>query len=114
VTGRGQGHVVRELTPTEFAAQRAAGSDAVLLDVREPWELKVARLAGAVHVPMAQLAERLADLDPQREVVVLCRSGARSLAVARFLEARGFRSVANLSGGILAWARDVDPSLATY
>jgi rhodanese-related sulfurtransferase len=106
--------MVRELSPTEFAAQRAAGRDAVLLDVREPWELKIAGLAGAVHVPMAQLLGRLAELDPEREVVVLCRSGSRSLAVARFLEARGFRSVANLSGGILAWARDVDRSLATY
>jgi rhodanese-related sulfurtransferase len=106
--------MVRELSPAEFAAQRAAGSDAVLLDVREPWELEIARLADTVHVPMAQLMERLGDLDPEREVVVLCRSGSRSLAVAHFLEGRGFRSVANLSGGILAWARELDPSLATY
>ena len=106
--------MVRELSPAEFAAQQAAGSDAVLLDVREPWELAIARLEGTVDVPMAQLAARLPELDPSREVVVLCRSGGRSLAVARFLEARGFRSVANLTGGILAWARDLDPALATY
>ena len=106
--------MVRELSPAEFAAQQAAGSDAVLLDVREPWELAIARLEGTVDVPMAQLADRIGELDPGRAVVVLCRSGSRSLAVARFLEARGFRSVANLSGGILAWARDLDPSLATY
>jgi rhodanese-related sulfurtransferase len=106
--------MVRELSPAEFAAQRAAGSDAVLLDVREPWELEIARLADSVHLPMAELAQRLDELDPQREVVVLCRSGSRSLAVARFLEARGFRSVANLSGGILAWARELDPSLVSY
>ena len=106
--------MVRELSPAEFAAQRAAGSDAVLLDVREPWELEIARLPGTVDMPMAQLADRIGELDPGRAVVVLCRSGSRSLAVARFLEARGFRSVANLSGGILAWARDLDPSLATY
>ena len=106
--------MVRELTPAEFAAQRTAGSDAVLLDVREPWELEIARLPGTVDMPMAQLADRIGELDPGRAVVVLCRSGSRSLAVARFLEARGFRSVANLSGGILAWASDLDPSLATY
>ena len=106
--------MVRELSPAEFAAQRAAGSDAVLLDVREPWELEIARLDGSVHVPMAQLAERWSEFDPGRAVVVLCRSGVRSLAVARFLEARGFGSVANLSGGILAWARDLDPQLRTY
>ena len=106
--------MVHELTPVEFVAQRAAGSDAVLLDVREPWELDIARLPGTVDVPMAQLADRIGELDPQRAVVVLCRSGSRSLAVARFLEGRGFRSVANLTGGILAWARDLDPALATY
>ena len=106
--------MVRELSPAEFAAQRAAGGDAVLLDVREAWELEIARLEGSVHLPMAEVAERWSELDPGRAVVVLCRSGVRSLAVARFLEARGFGSVANLSGGILAWAQDLDPGLRTY
>jgi adenylyltransferase/sulfurtransferase len=106
--------MVREISPTEFVARRDAGDDLLLLDVREPHELAIASVPGAVHIPMGQVPERLAELDPKREIVVLCRSGGRSLQVARFLESRGYGSVANLTGGTLAWSRDVDPSLPTY
>jgi rhodanese-related sulfurtransferase len=63
---------------------------------------------------MAEIAQRLGELDPERETVVICRSGARSLRVAQFLEQQGFRSVANLSGGVLAWSREVDPTIPEY
>jgi adenylyltransferase/sulfurtransferase len=106
--------MVREISPTEFVARRDAGDDLLLLDVREPHELAIASVPGAVHIPMGQVPERLAELDPKREIVVLCRSGGRSLQVARFLESRGYGAVANLTGGTLAWSREVDPSLPTY
>ena len=106
--------MIPELTPTEFVALRSSGADVVLLDVREPWELDVARVADIVHIPMGQIAERLLELDPGRQTVVLCRSGRRSMDIARFLEQKGFKSVANLKGGILAWSQELDPSLATY
>lgn len=102
------------MTPTEFAALRKAGADVVLLDVREAWELDVARVDGIVHIPMGEVADRLKELDPARQTVVLCRSGRRSMEIARFLEQKGFKSVANLKGGILAWGQELDPSLATY
>jgi rhodanese-related sulfurtransferase len=106
--------MVPELTPAEFVALRQSGADVVLLDVREPWELDVAKVSGIVHIPMASVAERLGELDPQRQTVVMCRSGRRSMDIARFLADKGFKSVANLKGGILAWGRDLDPSLPTY
>ena len=106
--------MVREVGPVEFVATLAGRPQTLLLDVREPWELDIARLPGALHIPMAAIPARLAELDRDRDIVVLCRSGGRSLNVAHFLEAQGFPSVANLTGGILAWGRDVDPSLATY
>jgi rhodanese-related sulfurtransferase len=106
--------MVREISPTEFVARRDRGDDLLLLDVREPHELAIASVPGVVHIPMAQVPERLAELDPAREIVVLCRSGGRSMQVARFLESRGYGSVSNLTGGTLAWSRDVDPSLPTY
>jgi len=106
--------MVREVTPREFETARRSGSNAVLLDVREEWELKVASVPGILHIPMGQVAARLSELDPERETVVLCRSGRRSLEVARFLEQQGFQSVANLSGGILAWSKDLDPSIPEY
>jgi rhodanese-related sulfurtransferase len=82
--------------------------------VRNDWELNVAPVPDVKHIPMAEIAQRLGELDPERETVVICRSGARSLRVAQFLEQQGFRSVANLSGGVLAWSREVDPSIPEY
>lgn len=106
--------MVREISPAELVRERAEDPALVLVDVREAWELDVARLAGAIHVPMAEVAARRAELPRDANIVVMCRSGGRSLAIARFLEAEGYARVANLTGGILAYGRDVDPSLASY
>lgn len=106
--------MVREVTPGEFVTSLAGRPGTLLVDVREAWELNVARLPDALHIPMAQIPTRLGELDRGRDVVVMCRSGGRSLRVAHFLEAQGYPSVANLTGGILAWHREVDASLATY
>jgi rhodanese-related sulfurtransferase len=106
--------MVREISPREFVARRESGVDPLLLDVREDWEVAIAHVPGTVHIPMAQVPERLGELDCERETVVMCRSGARSLTVARYLERSGFKSVANLGGGILAWSRELDPSIPEY
>jgi rhodanese-related sulfurtransferase len=106
--------MIKEMSPTEFVARRDKGETPVLLDVREDWELGIARIEGAVHIPMGDIPARQGELDPAREVVVLCRSGGRSAQVARFLERQGFSSVWNLAGGILAWAQQVDPDLTPY
>ena len=104
---------VPEITPAEFVARRDRGEALTLLDVREDWELNVASVPGIVHIPMGQVADRLGELDRAREVVVLCRSGRRSLQVANFLQQNGFRAV-NLAGGILAWSRELDATIPTY
>lgn len=106
--------MVKELSPAEFLATLAGRPSTLLIDVREAWELDIARVPGAVHVPMGEVPDRLAEVDRGRDVVVLCKAGGRSLQVARFLDAQGYPSVTNLTGGILAWQRDIDPSLATY
>ena len=107
--------MVKEMTPGEFSRQRAAGADLTLLDVREDWETELAPVPSAVvHIPMAQVPERLGELDPKREVVVICKAGGRSMQVARFLESKGFGSVYNLTGGILAWSAELDPSIPRY
>lgn len=105
---------VREITPTEFAALAAQGEAPVLLDVREDWELAIARLEGALHIPMGQVPDRLAELDRQARIVVMCRSGGRSATVARFLQQQGYTDVRNLAGGILAWGEELDPGLPSY
>ncbi|HEY4369892.1 MAG TPA: rhodanese-like domain-containing protein [Steroidobacteraceae bacterium] len=104
---------IPEITPAEFVARRERGDTLTLLDVREDWELAVASVPDVVHIPMGDVADRVGELDREQEVVVLCRSGRRSLEVARFLQQNGFNAV-NLAGGILAWSRDLDATIPTY
>jgi rhodanese-related sulfurtransferase len=107
--------MIKEISPQEFLERRAAGTPMTLLDVREDWETQLAPVPSRlVHIPMGQIADRLSELDSHEDTVVICRSGGRSLEVARFLTAQGFTSVFNLAGGILAWSRDVDPQIPQY
>lgn len=86
----------------------------LLLDVREPWEFERCHLDGAELLPMASIPSRYGQIDAQREVVVICHHGVRSFHVARFLEHNGFTNVINLTGGVDAWAKEVDPKMAIY
>jgi rhodanese-related sulfurtransferase len=108
---------VPELSPTEFAARwphYANGDDVVLLDVREHDELELAAVAGALHIPMREIPARLADLDPNKPLVVMCHSGRRSHRVAEYLLANSFLTVFNLSGGIDAWSTQLDSHVPRY
>jgi len=107
--------MIKDMTPREFLERRTGGAEMTLLDVREDWETQLAPVpTDIVHIPMGQIGDRLGELNPQREIVVICRSGGRSLEVARFLASHGFGSVYNLVGGILAWSRDLDPRIPQY
>jgi rhodanese-related sulfurtransferase len=106
--------MVNEISPAELKERRDAGTGPLVVDVREGWELDTARIPDVLHIPMAEIPGRLGELDRETEIVVMCRSGGRSMQVAQFLARNGFRSVANLTGGILAWSRDVDPSVRQY
>jgi rhodanese-related sulfurtransferase len=86
----------------------------LLLDVREPWEFAVCRIEGSRLLPMGRIPAALGELDRERETVVICHHGIRSLQVARWLERQGFRQVTDLDGGLDAWARDIDPAMRTY
>lgn len=107
---------MRELSVQALKAARDAGTatDWQLIDVREPWEHALCALPGAMLVPMQALPQRLTELDPARTTVVLCHHGVRSYQVALWLERQGFTDVANLSGGIDAWAREIEPGMAVY
>ena len=90
----------------------------LLLDVRQPWEAELAsiRLDGVETrlIPMAELVERLGELDPAQPVVAYCHHGVRSLQVVAFLERQGFEAVYNLAGGIDAWSREIDSAVPRY
>ncbi|HEX4918528.1 MAG TPA: rhodanese-like domain-containing protein [Limnobacter sp.] len=105
-----------QLSATELAKwMNSAQSEApLLLDVREPWEFEVAHIAGSLHLPMGSIPSALEQIPTQRPVVCVCHHGIRSQQVALFLKSRGFNPLYNLSGGIDAWSREVDPTCPTY
>ncbi len=102
-----------DISAGELAA-RMSNDHLLLLDVREPHELQIAALPGAVNIPLGSLAARLPELDSAKEMVVFCKSGTRSARALELLASAGFKKVKNLRGGINAWAREVDPNLPVY
>jgi rhodanese-related sulfurtransferase len=107
---------MQNLTAPALAEWLADNSRAapVLLDVREPWEIETAKIAGCVSIPMRDIPARSEELDDEAQIVCVCHLGGRSAQVAMFLESRGFTKVFNLQGGIDAWSRQVDPKVPTY
>jgi|LakMenEpi03Aug12_release.lakeMendotaPanAssembly.Ray.scaffolds.fasta_scaffold29896_7 molybdopterin/thiamine biosynthesis adenylyltransferase/rhodanese-related sulfurtransferase/molybdopterin converting factor small subunit len=103
-----------DVSVLEFKAMLDAGTAPLLIDVREPHEYDICRIEGSVLIPLGDLPARVGELDPTVELVMQCRSGVRSGKAAAFLRERGFRSVHNLTGGILAWIDQVDPSQPKY
>lgn len=107
---------MQQLSVTELKAwlDDPAREKPVLLDVREPWEYQIAHVEGSQLVPMRAVPAQVGELDADAETVVICHHGGRSMQVAMFLERAGFGRVYNLAGGVDAWARQVDRSMATY
>jgi sulfur-carrier protein adenylyltransferase/sulfurtransferase len=105
---------IPEITPAELAARLQRNEALDLIDVREPFEWEIARISAARLVPLATLAGAYASLDPERDLVVHCKSGKRSANAVRQLRAAGFRRVWNLAGGIQRWSAEVDPSVPRY
>jgi len=96
------------------AAAQLLRAGALLLDVREPFELNLCQVAGSRHIPMRQIPESLPELPQDRPILVLCHHGHRSLRVTQFLRASGLTKVTNVAGGIDAWAGQIDPALTRY
>ena len=104
---------VPEITPKELKARLDRGDDLFILDVREPHEFQICNLKGHL-IPLGELPRRVHELDSSREIVAHCRSGKRSAEAVDFLRKAGFKKVLNLTGGILAWSDEVDPSVPKY
>lgn len=101
------------ITPRQLKERLDAGDELELLDVREPWEFGMVRIEGSRLIPMNALPERVSELDPAAETVVICHHGARSAHVTRALERSGFSNVLNLEGGLDAYSQ-VDDSVSRY
>ena len=103
-----------EITPQELKKRLDAREPVTLLDVRDEWETKLARLEHAAHIPVVEIEHRLDELDPADEIIVYCHHGIRSAAVADFLRQAGYPKAVNLTGGLDLWAEAVDPSMRRY
>lgn len=101
------------ITPRALKSRLDAGERPILLDVREPWEVELARIEGSTLIPMSRLEERFTELDPASETVVICHHGNRSSYVAMALQRVGFEKVLNLEGGLDAYS-SVDEAVPRY
>lgn len=84
------------------------------LDVREDWEREIAKIEGSKWIPVNEIEQRRSELNPQEETIVYCKGGGRSMKAVKTLQKYGFSKLKNLTGGIIAWSEEADPSLPKY
>jgi rhodanese-related sulfurtransferase len=108
--------LIPQLSPAELAAWRAdaARPAPIVVDVREPWEFALARIEGALSIPLGQLSARLPEVAGRGPLVLVCHHGSRSQHAAMWLARNGVADVYNLRGGVEAWALEVDPAMPRY
>jgi rhodanese-related sulfurtransferase len=106
---------MEEITPTELKQRLDKGDDIQIVDVREPNEVAFARIPNSIHIPLAQVLQRMDEIDPNRETVVHCKMGGRSARAIDALTRSGFAGkLMNLKDGIIGWSNEVDPSVPKY
>jgi rhodanese-related sulfurtransferase len=93
---------------------RANGEDLVIIDVREPWECEICSIAGSLCIPLDELPARMSELGDAGTLVLVCHHGVRSLQAAIWLRRQGFENAVSLSGGIDAWASELEPTMRRY
>jgi sulfur-carrier protein adenylyltransferase/sulfurtransferase len=103
-----------EITAVELKQRLDRGDKLKIVDVREPNEYQINRIAGSVLIPLGDVPKRYNELDPEDEIVVQCKMGGRSAKAADFLRSVGFKKILNLKGGILDWIDKVDPTQPKY
>jgi adenylyltransferase/sulfurtransferase len=109
--GRG---AVKEIQPAQLAERLATGDDLEIIDVREPFEWELGHIPGARLVPLNRIADEIPRLDKRRETILYCKVGLRSRFAAEQLADAGLSEVRNLTGGILRWIDEVDPTMTRY
>jgi rhodanese-related sulfurtransferase len=103
-----------EITPAEVKQRLDKGDKLTLVDVREPWEFDICKIAGAKLIPMGTVPANLQALDSGDEIVCYCHRGMRSLDVAVWLRGQGVANVKSLAGGIERWSSEIDPNVPRY
>jgi adenylyltransferase/sulfurtransferase len=104
---------IPQLSVKDLKQRLDSGEDVYILDVREPFEYQIANIGGKL-IPQNDVPQRLAEIPRDREIVVHCKMGGRSQKIAEYLHQSGYPRVTNVSGGIIAWSEQVDPSVPKY
>ena len=106
---------MQNITVEELEARlQNSGNKPLLLDVREPWEFAICHIEGSQLIPMREIPNAMGQFEADQEIVVVCHTGVRSMHVCYYLQNEGFDNVANLTGGVHAWASRIDPNMPTY
>jgi adenylyltransferase/sulfurtransferase len=105
---------VPHITVQVLKSKQERGDKFVLVDVREPYEYDICRIPGSKLIPLGQLPSRMSELDSADEIILQCKSGARSARALRLLQEAGFSKLANVEGGIVAWAEQIDSTVPKY
>lgn len=103
-----------EITIQAYKELKNSGIAHILLDVRQDWETKKAKLEGSTHIPLTDLLDQIDELNKSDKIIVYCHHGVRSMNACLFLRELGFEDVLSLVGGIDEWSHSVDPSIPTY
>lgn len=107
--------MIEEISATDLKKRLDAGEDIQLIDVRQPEEHNFTRIAGAKLIPLAEILNRMSELDQTRETVIHCKMGMRSARAVEALQRAGYKGkLMNLKGGITAWSNEVDPKVPKY
>ena len=106
--------MIKEITVTELKNKFDNNEDFMLLDVRNIQEVLYSKIENSIHIPMNEIVDRMNELDSNKEIIIQCKSGKRSARVCEYLISQNFNNVKNLSGGIIAWADEIDNSIQVY
>tara|TARA_B100000530_G_scaffold293791_1_gene211460 strand:- start:199 stop:519 length:321 start_codon:yes stop_codon:yes gene_type:complete len=106
--------MIKEITVAELKNKFDNNDDFMLLDVRNIQEVLYSKIENSVHIPMNEIVNRMNELDPNKEIIIQCKSGKRSARVCEYLMTQNFNNVKNLTGGIIAWADEIDNSIQVY
>ncbi len=104
---------MKSISVSELKARLDKGDDIQVIDVREQMEYDICNIGGEL-IPMGEIMENLDKISRDKDVVIHCRSGGRSGSIVQMLDSKGFTNLHNLTGGILAWADEIDPSMPKY
>ena len=104
----------KKITPEEFSLLLKEDKEWQLLDVRESWEIEISRIPNSIFIPMDEVISRVNELDKEKPVAIICRSGVRSAKIAEALSIYPFKEIANIEGGINEWSKTLDNNIKEY